>query len=219
MTTISPKRDIERGVEPNKLETTRLIHDFIHALSKLDELNFEPSDVLKNPKLSHVLKDAFISDITEYGRITHAEMSALSDAARLGRSTAGATIYVTTFPCHNCAKHLIAAGIRRIVYIEPYTKSKAFELSSDALSIDINCEKKVLVEHFVGISPRRYRDIFEKSKKRRDDQNRIKRWQFDAPTPMIEDKTGTHTMIEEQTLVGLDKLLEIVSAKIKKPPE
>lgn len=214
-----PQRDIERGVEPNKLETTRLIHDFIHALSKLDELNFEPSDVLKNPKLSHVLKDAFISDITEYGRITHAEMSALSDAARLGRSTAGATIYVTTFPCHNCAKHLIAAGIRRIVYIEPYTKSKAFELSSDALSIDINCEKKVLVEHFVGISPRRYRDIFEKSKKRRDDQNRIKRWQFDAPTPMIEDKTGTHTMIEEQTLVGLDKLLEIVSAKIKKPPE
>lgn len=161
-----------------------------------------------------MLKDAFVSDITEFGRITHAEMSALADAARLGRSTSGATIYVTTFPCHNCAKHLIAAGITRIVYIEPYTKSKAFELNGDALSVNKGDKSKVSVEHFVGISPRRYRDIFEKSKKRRDENNRVKRWHFDVPTPMVDNKTGTHTALESQTLIGFDAMMKLVVDKM-----
>jgi deoxycytidylate deaminase len=211
----NPQRDIERGVEPNKLETTRLIHNFVHALSKLDTLQFDPVDVLKSPELSDVLKDAFVSDITEFGRITHAEMSALADAARLGRSTAGSTIYVTTFPCHNCAKHLIAAGVKRIVYIEPYTKSKAFELSGDALTLSKGDSTKVLVEHFVGISPRRYRDIFEKPKKRRDGRNQVKRWQFDVPTPMVPDKTETHIAIEQQILVGFNEILEKISEGLR----
>jgi deoxycytidylate deaminase len=209
-----PQRDIERGVEPNKLETTRVIHDFVHALSKLDGVDFVPSDVLKNSGLSEVLKNAFVSDITEYGRITHAEMSALTDAARLGRSTLGATIYVTTFPCHNCAKHLIAAGIRRIVYIEPYLKSKAFELSGDALSVDKTVQDRVLVEHFVGISPRRYGDIFDKPGKRRDDSNRVKHWHYDDPTPLVDNKAGTHTLLEAQTLVDFDKLMDLASTNL-----
>lgn len=211
----NPQRDIERGVEPNKLETTRLIHDFVHALSHLDQLSFDPVEILKNPGLAHVLKGAFVSDITEYGRITHAEMSALADAARLGRSTANSTIYVTTFPCHNCAKHLIAAGVKRIVYIEPYPKSKAFELSGDALSTRKQDQNKVVVEHFVGISPSRYRDIFEKPKKRRDNENRVKPWHFDTPSPMVPDKTGTHTLIESQHLVGLDEIMMRVKDSIK----
>jgi hypothetical protein len=66
------------------------------------------------------------------------------------------------------------------------------------------------VEHFVGISPRRYRDIFEKSKKRRDDNNRVKRWQFDVPTPMVDNKTGTHTALESQTLIGFDSMMKLV---------
>lgn len=202
-----PQRDIERGVEPNKLETTRLIHDFVHALSRMEGVSIDPINILKSEKLSDALKNAFISDITEYGRITHAEMSALMDAARLGRSTLGATIYVTTFPCHNCAKHLIGAGIKRIVYIEPYAKSKAIELSGDALSFRKHDEKKVTIEHFVGIAPSRYRDLFEKPKKRRDDSNRIKRWHFEVPTPMIADKSGTHTLLESQTLIGFDSVM------------
>lgn len=214
-----PQRDIERGVEPNKLETTRVIYNFVHALSKLGGLNFDPIEVLKDPGLEDVLKDAFISDITEFGRITHAEMSALTDAARLGRSTLGATIYVTTFPCHNCAKHLIAGGIARIVYIEPYAKSKAFELSGDALSQSPGDSGKVLVEHFVGISPRRYRDIFEKNRKRRDGKNMIKRWQFDEPTPMIEDQTGTHTQIETIVLSQFDVKIHEVRKALRQVDE
>ena len=71
------------------------------------------------------LKDAAVMDLTEYGRVVHAEMHALCDAARLGKAIKGATLYCTTFPCHNCTKHILAAGIRRVVYIEPYPKSLA----------------------------------------------------------------------------------------------
>ncbi|MDN3612645.1 hypothetical protein QWZ16_23945 [Vibrio ostreicida] len=29
---------------------------------------------------------------------------------------------VRLFPCHNCAKHIVASGIKRVVYVEPYPK-------------------------------------------------------------------------------------------------
>ncbi len=85
---------------------------------------------------SSALDDAMVQDITEFGRMTHAEMNAITDAARLGRRTAGGTLYCTTFPCHNCAKHIVAAGISRVVFIEPYPKSKALELHYDAITMD-----------------------------------------------------------------------------------
>lgn len=50
----------------------------------------------------------------------HAEQNAISDAARRGVSLDGATIYITHFPCINCAKILAAAGIRRIKYHRDY---------------------------------------------------------------------------------------------------
>ena len=80
-----------------------------------------------------LLKGTAIADITEFGRATHAEMEAVLSCARIGASPRGATLYTTTFPCHNCAKHIIAVGITRVVYIEPYAKSKAQELFSDSL--------------------------------------------------------------------------------------
>ena len=44
------------------------------------------------------------------------EQNAISDAAEQGVSLEGATIYITHFPCINCAKILAAAGIKRIKY-------------------------------------------------------------------------------------------------------
>ena len=46
----------------------------------------------------------------------HAEQNAIADAARRGVSVAGATAYVSHFPCINCAKILAAAGVRAIKY-------------------------------------------------------------------------------------------------------
>jgi deoxycytidylate deaminase len=121
------------------------------------------------------LKDAKLKDITEYGRAVHAEMEALLSCARSGIPTTGATLYSTTFPCHNCAKHIVAAGIDRVVYIEPYPKSQAMPFyaesivdgrtAGDLFVPSSTGEKpsrelhKVLFEPFVGVGPRRFFDL------------------------------------------------------------
>jgi dCMP deaminase len=53
-------------------------------------------------------------------RTIHAETNAIIQAALHGVSTNGATCYVTHFPCINCTKSLINAGVARIVYIDDY---------------------------------------------------------------------------------------------------
>lgn len=50
----------------------------------------------------------------------HAETNAITDAASRGIKLEGSTAYVTHYPCINCAKILIAAGIREIIYCEDY---------------------------------------------------------------------------------------------------
>ena len=53
-------------------------------------------------------------------RTLHAEQNAIIQAALHGVSTEGSTIYVTHQPCLNCAKMIINAGIRRVVYAGAY---------------------------------------------------------------------------------------------------
>ncbi|MBN8282489.1 anti-phage dCTP deaminase [Zoogloea sp.] len=111
-----------------------------------------------------VLKDTGLLGITEYGRAVHAEMEALLSAARNGIAIRGGTLYTTTYPCHNCAKHIVAAGIKKVKFVEPYPKSYATKMHSD--SIESNGEggtKKVRFEPFVGIGPRRFVDLFSMS--------------------------------------------------------
>ena len=96
---------------------------------------------------------AQIRNLTEFGRAVHAEMAALVDAARRGVSVKNCTMFVTTFPCHLCARHIVAAGIRRVVYIEPYAKSLAADLYPDSIAIEGGSDAKVVFEPFVGVSP------------------------------------------------------------------
>ncbi|NKZ19813.1 competence protein ComE [Streptococcus ovuberis] len=55
-------------------------------------------------------------------RTVHAEMNALIQCAKEGISTDGTEIYVTHFPCLNCTKALLQAGIKKITYKEAYRK-------------------------------------------------------------------------------------------------
>jgi len=57
----------------------------------------------------------------ELCRGVHAEQNAVIQAAYFGISIDGASIYTTTFPCSMCAKMLINAGIKEIVYLDNYT--------------------------------------------------------------------------------------------------
>ena len=51
---------------------------------------------------------------------SHAEANAIGNASRSGRPTSNATLYCTTYPCAECAKLIVAAGIKEVVYNEPY---------------------------------------------------------------------------------------------------
>lgn len=108
-------------------------------------------------------------NIGEFGRQVHAEMAALIDAARRGVAVNGHTMYVTTFPCHNCAKHIIAAGLRSVVYLEPYPKSRADFLHGEELVLDPEDTKdhpnKVVFRSFTGLAPRQYRQLFSMSQR------------------------------------------------------
>ena len=60
-------------------------------------------------------------------------MDALLSAARSGAKTGGTRLYVTTFPCHNCARHIVSAGVGEVRTFEPYLKSQAIPLHGDAI--------------------------------------------------------------------------------------
>lgn len=200
-------RDIERGAEQNNVEKQRIIMDALLRLQRIGLIpaatNFESASVKE--QLKEALDDSLVSDITEYGRMVHAEMSAVCDAARLGRSLQGATIFVTTFPCHNCAKHIVSAGITRVVFIEPYPKSRAETSHSDSIVIGSKREGMVVFEHFEGISPRRYRDIFQKGKRR--DGNKIMPWYEGEPVPQIEQRDHLH--IRRELVAATEVLSEL----------
>jgi deoxycytidylate deaminase len=104
-----------------------------------------------------------VSDITEFGRDVHAEMDAITTCARIGVAVKGANLFTTTFPCHNCTRHIVAAGISRVVYIEPYPKSKAGKLHGDAVCFTEDKDsrdQRIPLVPFVGIGPRRFFDLF-----------------------------------------------------------
>jgi deoxycytidylate deaminase len=128
-------------------------------------------------------------DALEYGRIIHAEMSAIVDAARLGRAVKNSILFCTTFPCHMCAKHIVGAGIDKVYFLEPYPKSLVGDLHNDSICVEGNdrgnysAYPAVIFEHFFGVAPRRYRELFERGSRKENGQ--FERWIHGAPMPNL----------------------------------
>jgi deoxycytidylate deaminase len=133
------------------------------------------------------LQGAQITHLLEFGRIVHAEMAAVTDARRLGTCLRGATLYCTTFPCHMCARHIVASGIEKVVYIEPYPKSMAAKLYPDSISVDSRVIGDGVVEFapFTGVAPRRYADLFTMPK-RKDEKGLAVSWTEIDAIPRLE---------------------------------
>ena len=60
--------------------------------------------------------------------VLHAEANAITKVAKSGNSSEGATLYVTASPCAECAKLIIQAGIRRVVYRDAYRLTDGVDL-------------------------------------------------------------------------------------------
>ena len=204
-------RDVRLGHDPNALEIREVLRDLFQRLSNGGLLSATaldlgtPSSMVRTlTGKDGVLADAAILDLTEYGRVVHAEMHAICDAARLGRSVKGGILYSTTFPCHNCTKHILAAGIRRVVYIEPYPKSLAKLLHANEIEVEGDSPSRVEFKPFLGISPARYRDIFQKGR-RKDADGRARRWYdpSDKARPMVDVLYPSYVSMEDFALQPL----------------
>jgi deoxycytidylate deaminase len=217
-------RDVKLGFDPNDILKKEILRDLFDRLGKgkflsekakslgsLDDMVKEFTRKRKpgTSERDGVLANSAIMDLTEYGRVVHAEMCAICDAARLGRILKGATLYCTTFPCHNCTKHILAVGIKRVVYMEPYPKSKAKDLHNNEIEIEKETPGRVSFIPFLGISPFRYRDIFQKGK-RKDDDGSAKRWIADVERPMIGASSTAYIEVEPEEFSRLIGALEPV---------
>jgi cytidine deaminase len=191
-------RDIQKGYDSNERIKKSLLVDFTKRLKAAGLLKDQGKEldvarfILKETSKGGALRDAQLMDLLEFGRMIHAEMSAICDAARLGKTIKGAVLYTTTFPCHICAKHIIAAGIKRVVYIEPFPKSYAEQLHGDAIIIGkSNDPTKVVFEPFIGIAPYRYRDLFARER-RKTDSGDFQQWMEGEARPSMKYTVATY---------------------------
>lgn len=173
----SDKRDFRLGYETSDKIKRRVLGDLISRLKKRgwlaeDKQNSTVDELVNlafagNPDA--VMKGSHLVNSIEYFRVVHAEMAAIVDAARRGVAIRDGVLFTTTFPCHDCAKHIVAAGIQRVVFVEPYPKSLAPDLYLDSIAVDQRKPKNlqgaedvgyVIFESFVGVAPRQYMELF-----------------------------------------------------------
>ena len=210
-------RDFIQGLDPNESYKMTFLVDLLDRLAKGSHLSAlllsisDPHEIVKTLLLDSSedgVRESKIMDLLEFGRIIHAEMSAICDASRKGVRIEGATLYVTAFPCHLCAKHIVASGILRVVYLEPYPKSYAAALHGDSIEVEGDGQsKKVSFEPFKGVSPYRYRDLFEKGR-RKLSGGVAQLWNQGQRRPMIEIYYPSYFQAELAIVAALAQGLE-----------
>jgi deoxycytidylate deaminase len=164
-------RDYKIGLEAAAGTRKEIVGELLQALADANWLVKDRAKLSSEDRAQEALyiepkplDGTAVASLLEFGRIVHAEMAAICDAAMRGVPIRGSTLYCTTFPCHMCARHIIAAGISRVVYIEPYPKSRAKKLYKRAIQVDHDREADddaVKFDAFVGIAPTRFLDLFE----------------------------------------------------------
>jgi deoxycytidylate deaminase len=226
-------RDFQLGGDSTNEQREQIIAELLSRFqqagllaSNQDQIKTLVDSLLTGDK-KNVLKGTQISSLLEFGRSVHAEMAALIDGARRGVAVKGACLYSTTFPCHLCAKHIIAAGIKRVVYIEPYPKSKARDLYSDSIVFAPTkpSSSKVSFEPFVGVAPRQYLDLFEMSgsESRKDASGKSIEWSKSVARPRVKRFITMNTyLLMEQKLVQelipeLGRKLGLTASLFNKP--
>ncbi len=215
------QRDFQLGFDSSSKMRKELVLEFYNRLKKHGWIapEFSPftneqiAEKLLDSTVDQnaVLKGAAVTGLLEFGRMIHAEMAAISDAARRGIGLSGGTLYTTTFPCHVCARHIVACGIVRVVYIEPYPKSRAKELHSDSISIDSPniSSKQVQFVSFSGVAPIRYDKIYV-MRTRKDKRGVAIKWNAAGASPVFV-RPAVHYLVEEQNSIKTLPILENTS--------
>ena len=174
-------RDFVLQEDSSSIAKMRILEDILFKLQKSGLLKDDLKSLDRSGLRKVILGEASLSrsllmSSLEYGRSVHAEMAALIAAARHGTPVDKCTLYTTTFPCHNCARHIVASGIKRVVFLDPYPKSRVVALHHDSIAVDETmASNMVLFERFLGVAPRRYIDLFTAGERKTSD-GKIARW-------------------------------------------
>jgi deoxycytidylate deaminase len=190
-------REFKRGFDSNDRRKREILSELAGILAPGKDVD----ELMRDPKI----QDSQFMDALEYGRIVHAEMSAIADAGRLGRPLANTILYCTTFPCHMCAKQIVASGIGRVIFLEPYPKSLAADLHSDSIRVEGGDRGHFQdypasdFEHFSGITPRRYREFFERGS-RKDENGNLRAYIDGEPRPFVDVKFPFYVELERFAL-------------------
>lgn len=183
-------RDVALGKDANTVRKRQMVADIVRRLRDSGALrDGEIADHEIEAKFidgDGPLKKSQIMDTLEYGRAVHAEMAVISSLARKGVAVQGGSLYCTTFPCHNCAKHIVASGIKNVYYLEPYEKSFADDLYPDSIAIDSSLDDQELVKfnQFIGITPNRFSQLFAKEKLK-DEKGYVIEWSKKSAQPIL----------------------------------
>lgn len=179
-----------KGFCSNVTHRNEIMDDIISRIKKLDFNDEEPNTkkTILHISNSHNSKSKFLEDIEEiirgsrfksiieYSRSIHAEMHAIVIGSQMtGKKMVGGDLYCTTYPCHNCARHIVLAGIKNIYYIEPYKKSLCITLHHDSLTESESDEGKVRILMYDGVAPRSYLHFFTmEGDKRKHNNGKVK---------------------------------------------
>lgn len=134
------------------------------GLIKKPSPNRKPISKDKTPQaiVRSILEKRGIKDLIEFGRSVHAEMFAIIEGSqRTGDKMINGKLYTTTYPCHNCARHIIMAGIKEVYYIEPYSKSLCLTLHNDSITENENENEKIKVLMFEGVAPQSFIKFYQ----------------------------------------------------------
>jgi deoxycytidylate deaminase len=135
-----------------------------------------------------LLENAKLKALIEFSRAIHAEMHAILNAGRsVGRKIAGGKIFVTTYPCHSCARHIIAAGLKEVYYIEPYRKSLATKLHDDAITEHEHAAPQMVrILPYDGVAPSKYFALFHMKPGSRKKDGKMIRVSLKTAKPQLE---------------------------------
>ncbi len=143
-------------------------NDF-HKDRLTDQIVGKVGNAISHAELRARLRQTDVKNLIEFSRAVHAEMEAIISVARQGKSgLIGSKLFTTTFPCHSCARHIIASGIEAVIYIEPYPKSLALTLHSDAITTSSSEGGKVAFLQYEGVSPSSVSRIFGSKSERKE---------------------------------------------------
>jgi cytidine deaminase len=208
-------RDFELfGHDPSEQARREIISEILERFHRAKILAKTPPKkdfgAFADKLLAGDLRDAQITKLLEFGRVLHSEMAAITDAARRGIPTIGTTLYCTTFPCHLCARLIIASGIDRVVFIEPYPKSKTYDLYYDSVVVDRLdwVTGKVNFQSFVGVAPRRYDQLFRMDSKRKGSKGEALHWDSSESSPRIRRFQASYIFMETRIAGGIPNWLQ-----------